>query len=216
MFFNFRINRLFSGWGSFFSRRNKNIFVAVFLIIFLIVAAVFLLLQAKTEEDLPDSFLEANAAASQISRFITNSTNESVKKLEEINLEHKAGNYEKAFYMTIEEIKKNNQVREQALLLSNELQKMAASAQDIKSPKAQQLIIQAISSEIALVTHLLIYNEYWNLLLENLKNKFLGLSPEFSEVKTSELIEKINNEVVTINELNRKYHTLIEEFKRAI
>ncbi len=207
MFFSFKTD------GLSFGRRNRNVFVAVFLIVLLVATAVFLLLKAKTR-DLPDSFLEANATASEISKLITDSANESVKKLEEIDLEDRAGNYEKALYMTIDELKKNNEAREKAFVLLNELQKMAASVKDIKSPRAQQLVIQAISSEVSLVTHLLIYNEHWNLLLENLRNKFLSPNPRFFEAKTSELIEKINNETATINELNRKYHTLIKEFKR--
>jgi hypothetical protein len=196
-------------------RRATKKTVYILIVSAVIIAALFSLLKLSRKSP-SGNFMAANDSAAGISLLITENSSRALKTLEDINREDQAGHYEKALDLVIEEMKENNRVRDKSLELLIELQKMASSARSLKSRTAQQLALQAVSSEISLVSHLLLYNEHWGNLLNNLRSKFLSGGSRTFDPKTAELVQKINAEALTINELNRRYHTLIAEIKKTI
>lgn len=168
------------------------------------------------EAALPPAFVEAYSAAADLSRAVSEFAAGATARLNEISEADRSGNYIRALDLTVEQAKQHEELRTKSVELLTELQKMAASVENIPSPTAQQLILQAVSTQVSLVSHLLAYNEYWISLLNHLRDKFLSADPSAFNPKTEELIQKINNEITIINGLNRRYHSLIEEFKKAI
>lgn len=170
----------------------------------------------KKEGIFPPSFAEAYSAALNLSSVISEAAEEATVRINEINEADRKGDYIRAFNLTVEQAKQHEGLRMKSVELLAELQKMAASVEQIDSPTVQQLILQAVSTQVSLVSHLLIYNERWISLLNHLRNKFLSAEPWVFNPETEELIQKINDEIEAINKLNRKYNTLIEELRGVI
>lgn len=203
--------------------RIKKKYQRPFLIfaIALIVAVFYLIINPpqfsdKKENVFPPAFTEAYAAVTNLSSVISEAAEEATVRIGEINEADRKGDYIRAFNLTVEQAKQHEGLRMKSVELLAELQKMAASVEQIDSPTVQQLVLQVVSTQVSLVSRLLIYNERWISLLNHLKSKFLSATPWVFDSETEELIQKINDEIEAINELNRKYNALIEELRRAI
>jgi hypothetical protein len=86
---------------------------------------------------------------------------------------------------------------------------MAKNLAQISPASASQKALEAVSSETALISRLITYNDYLTQLLEVLRGKFLGKN---SNDKIPELIQKLNNEAQAINDLNQKFNETMKEF----
>ncbi len=195
--------------GNFYRKIPRRVrLLIVFLIIILIgyFVARFLFVDAK---DVPDDFLQARQEASLIAQDIVNLSNQSADNLDEIAYLDSERKYSEALALTSQELERNRQAREKAIGLSVQLEKMARNLSEISPPSASQIALEAVSSETALISRLIIYNDYLTQLLEVLRDKFLGIT---DGDKTDELIAKINGEAQAINDLNNKFNSIMEEF----
>ena len=102
--------------------------------------------------------------------------------------------------------------RENAINLSAKLEIMAKNVSQISPAIAGQIAIQAISSETALISRLITYNDYLIKLLEILQAKFLEKKKR--QRQNSRLNEKINDEARAINDLNNNFNSLMTEFDK--
>ena len=185
----------------------------IFIIFILLILAAYLVariffIETKT---VPDDFLRARKEASLISQDIIGFSNKSSDNLNKIFELDKKGNYVEALDLLAQEIENKRQARKRAIELSAQLEKMAKSVPEISPTSASQSAIQAISSETALISRLITYNDYLFQLSEVLRSKFLGQTKNSSE-RILELINKINEEVRVINELDRKFNEVMEDF----
>lgn len=185
----------------------------IFIVFLFIVLAVYLIARIFffDVKKVPNDFLKARQEASLVANNIVVLSNESVGDLGKIYELDKKGNYEEALSLLANELERNRQAREKAVELSAQLEKMARAVPEISPASASQSAIQAISSETALISRLITYNDYLFQLLEILRSKFLGETKNSSE-QISELINKINDEVKAINELDRKFNEVMEKF----
>ena len=86
---------------------------------------------------------------------------------------------------------------------------MAKNLAKISPASAGQIALEAISSETALISRLITYNDYLTKLLEVLRNKFLEKQ---NGDQVPELISKINDEARAINDLNQKFNEVMKKF----
>ncbi len=189
----------------------------IFIVFLLIVSVVYLIARIFffDVKKMPNDFLKARQEASLVANNIVVLSNESVGNLGKIYELDKNGNYEEALSLLANELERNRQAREKAVELSAQLEKMARAVPEISPASASQSAIQAISSETALISRLITYNDYLFQLLEILRSKFLGQTKNSSE-QISELINKINEEVRAINELDKKFNEVMGEFDGKI
>lgn len=185
----------------------------IFIIFVLVVLAAYLIarnffIEIKT---VPDDFLRARQEASLIANDIIGLSNKSIGNLDKIYEFDREKNYEEALNLLASELERNRQAREKAIKLSAQLEKMARAVPEISPSSAGQSAIQAISSETALISRLITYNDYLFQLLEVLRSKFLGKTKNSGE-RIMELIDKINKEVKAINELDKKFNEIMEGF----
>ncbi len=195
--------------GNFYRKIPRRVkLLIVFLIIILLgyFVARFLFVDAK---DVPEDFLQARQEASLIAQDIVNLSNQSADNLDEIAYLDGERKYSEALTLISQELERNRQAREKAINLSVQLEKMARNLSEISPPSASQTALEAVSSETALISRLIIYNDYLTQLLEVLRDKFLGKT---DGDKTNELIAKINDEAQAINDLNNKFNKTMEEF----
>ncbi len=180
----------------------------VFLLIILVSYFVirFLAIEPK---NVPEEFLRARQEASSIADSIVSLSGESAKKISEIAELDKKREYSEALNLIVQELERNQQSREKAVELSKKLETMAKNLADISPAEAGQTALQAVSSETALISRLITYNDYLYQLLEVLRGKFLGKN---GGDKIQELINKINEESSAINDLNKKFNQIMKEF----
>lgn len=187
-------------------RRIRILILFLFITLIAYFVLRFLPLEPK---NIPEDFLRARQEASLIAQEIVTFSGESADNLSEIAQFDQERKYSEALILISGELERNRQAREKAIKLSTQLEIMAKSVTQISPPSAAQIAIQAISSETALISRLITYNDYLTQLLEVLREKFLGKS---DGDKISELISKINDEARAINDLNQKFNDIIKEF----
>lgn len=197
----------------FFDFPNKIKFPVLFVaIIFL--AYLFWKIILVGGSFVPKEFLEANQQGSLIATQIVDFSKKSVTNIDKINDLDKAENYSEALNLIMEEISRNEEMKKEAYNLSSKLAKMAETLKDIKPKSATEIALKGINYETSLIIRLINYNAFMGDLLVTLRDKFTGKLVEEGRVK--EIIEKINNEAVAINDLNEQYKTAMSEFEEKI
>ncbi len=192
-----------------YSKTPKRIRLLILFIIIILIGYFVLRFLTVETRNVPEDFLRARQEASLIASEIVAISNESTNNLNEIAELDKEGKYTEALVLISQELKRNRQAREKAIKLSVQLETMAKNLSQISPASASQVALQAISSETALISRLITYNEYLTQLLEVLREKFLGKS---DGDKILELLVKINGEIQAINDLNRKFNEVMGEF----
>lgn len=188
-------------------------FIGILIIISIILGYYFIF---DNKLPVPDSFAEARINGAVISNFLNEFSTKSIETLNQIEEKDKNNQREEALDMAIYELERIRVAREQTIKLLSELEKMAASIPDIRNTEAQALGMQAISTKISLIDRLLNYNERMRSLLDILRQKFTTRNPERFNAEMATIISALNDDALTINELNRKYQNLMEEFDRRI
>ncbi|MEK7162729.1 MAG: hypothetical protein AAB696_00325 [Patescibacteria group bacterium] len=195
--------------SNFYFRISKKIKILIFFIVIILIAYFILRFLSVETKNIPSDFLVARQEASSIAQDIVLISGESTNKLDEIARLDKEREYTEALILISNELERNRQARENAIKLSAQLEIMARNLSKISPASAGQIALEAISSETALISRLINYNDYLFQLLEVLREKFLG---KIDGDKVSELIFKINNEAKAINDLNQKFNKVMMEF----
>lgn len=191
------------------SRRVKIVLAFSFIII----ALYFLRPWIFSKGNVPASFKEARLQGAVISENIVNLSNQSsddIKKINELDQEKK---FSEALNLTLKAINQSQEIRSRAVDLSNELSKMTQGLSDINSLEARQAAIEAISSDLALLSRLVNYSAYLNDLLAALQSKFSGASGDH---KVSGIVNEINSEVNAINNFNRQAIQALDNFDKIV
>src|SRR3989344_7218846 len=191
--------------------RRIKIFIIFALIVLAVYFSVYFL--TPTVKNTPSEFLEARQESSLIAKniiFISNRTSDNLNRIAALDQERKYG---EALDLVTEEIKQNRQARDEAIKLAGQLEIMAKNISAILPASAGQMALQAVSSETALISRLITYNDYLVQLLEILQQKFSGSSKN-TNGKIAELLAKINEEAKAINELDNSFNQLMGEFDK--
>ncbi len=162
----------------------------------------------------PPEFSLSRIKGAELAQSIVNLSEESLTNLEKIGVYDRQGNSSAALVLIAKEVVKNRQTRERAIALSSQLEKMAQTIDMIKPTRARILATEAVSSEVALVSRLVAFNDYLLSLFETLRAKFQ--KPDASvDDKIVEFTGKINEEVRAINDFNRRFNNSLAEFDKV-
>ncbi len=163
--------------------------------------------------NLPPEFSEARIKGAELAQRIVELSNESLGNLETIAAYDRAGKKSEALILISQEVVKNQEAQQEAIKLSSQLERMARTINDIKPTEARVLATEAVSSEVALVSRLLSYNDYLLRLFEALREKFENPST-YTNGKVEQLIVKINEEAQAINTFNQRFTSSLAEFDK--
>lgn len=199
------------------SKKMRGIFNALprqmrLLILFLaiILAGVFVarffFVESRT---VPMEFLEARGQASIIAQGIVDLSHQTAERLREVAGLDNEKKYTEALILVSEELERNREAREKAVRLAVELEVMIKELSSISPSSASQKALEALTSETALISRLITYNDYLNRLLEVLRGKFLDRGDGNN---IAELLGRINDEAKAINDLNKKFNDAMREF----
>ncbi len=161
----------------------------------------------------PSEFLEARKEASRTAEEIVSLASNVSNNLNQIAAYDTEKKYSEAVLLVSQEIERNREMRGKAILLSGKLEAMAKNLSNISPGSSGQIALEAISSETALISQLIDYNDYLVKLLENLHDKFIGKKVDN---KIAEWVDKINGEIRDINDLNQKFNDLMKKFDESL
>lgn len=195
------------------SKKAKRI-TLVLVILFLTGGGYFLGQFLGITGGIPKEFSDARVQGAFIAQNIVNLSNESVLDLAEINKFDQARNYTEALNLATEVVKKSQEIRDQAIALSSEVEKMTRALSDIKSFDARQAALESIANRLALISRLINYSGYLGQLLDILRARFDGEYVRYGEAGL--LIDQINAEVRAINNFNGQAAQAMERFDEVV
>jgi len=163
----------------------------------------------------PDEFSAARIKGAELAGRIVNLSNEALARLDEISEHDKEGNEPEALALISQEVIKNRNLQEEAIKLSSQLEKMARSVEEIKPHKARIVAVEAVSSEVALVSRLITYNDLLLQLFTALQGKFEN-PYAVTNGEVQELINQINDETRAINDFNKRFNESLAVFDKLI
>ncbi len=176
--------------------------------------AGYLVVLKLAEKSVPPEFSEARINGARLAEEIVATSAYSSQNLEKISRYDAQGDFSEALILISQEVVKNRDVREKAIQLSSELEHMAVLIPDIKPAAAREIATEALTSEIALVSHLISYNDLFSRLFELLRDKFEGRRSGNPDGEVTSFIIKINEEARAINDFNSKSSTALAEFDK--
>lgn len=160
-------------------------------------------------EVVPEEFINARSNGAALGANIVGIYDGTVGNLRAIAEKDKEKRYLEALNLTLQGARANREALEKSQQLATELGKMVEASNQFKSQDAKNIVVEAITAEVNLVTHLIAYNGYFNELLGNLQGKFNGTA---QQDRVGELIDKMNEEAQIINRLNKKFNDTMAEF----
>lgn len=182
--------------------------------IVVIAAGYGLTLFFEAQNKIPQAFNDARSQGAIISQNIVNLSNQSTGDLQKVNQYDAQGNYGQALAVTADVIERSKELRDQAVLLSNQISGMTTALSNINSFEARQAALQAISSRLALITQLINYSGDLGGLLDALQSRFNG--KYISNARIQALVNQINTDVNAINNFNAQANLAMQQFDKIV
>ncbi len=179
-------------------------------------AALLIKLVLFPGKSVPAEFTEARLRGSGLAQAIVSLSGDSLKSLDQIAKYDRQYNTSEALLLISKELMRNREISQSALRLSSELERMARAIPYIRPAAARNSVATAVSLEVALVSRLFTYNDYFRQLFEILQIRFSRPWEYASGKEVAFLIAKINEEAKSINELDRQFNETIAEFDRIV
>ncbi len=192
------------------SRRTKVI--AGFIAIIAVGYGVITLWQSRN--DVPQDFTQARQQGAVIAQQIVDLSSQSTADLQKVNDYDKQGDYTDALTLTTQIVTQSQELRDEAVELSNQVSAMTRSLSDISSFDAQQAALESISSRLALINQLVNYSGDLGKLLDVLQNHFTGKTWSNTDVQT--LVDQINTDVNAINNYNAQANRSMDTFDKIV
>ena len=192
-----------------FSRRTK--LIALFVIIVIVAFGVVEFFKAESN-GVPRDFTDARAQGAIISENIVNLSNQSTAQLQQVNQLDKEGNDTQALTITTTLLANSQELRNQAVSLSAQVEQMTNSISGISSIAAQQDALKAASGELALITQLVNYSGDLGNLLDALESRFTGKGGTNAQIQA--LVAQVNTDVNAINNSNTQATQALAQFDK--
>lgn len=195
-------------------QRNKVVSVLIVIVAVILIVFLSFVLSSGSVQTVPSSFTDARMAASERATELVTMLSGTNEKIREVKDLVERGSHAQALSIVQGEIAKNKDIRERAVRLALELEKMARAIADIRSDKAAQIALSATTKETAVISQLLSYtNELQNLLVA-LQTVMVSSRPDYTDVNKS--ITIINGAADEINALSQAYKSEMEIFDKIV
>jgi len=161
----------------------------------------------------PPEFEQARLQGALIAENIVGLSRQSADSLQKVNEFDQQGNFAEASNLTQELIKQSQDIRNKAVELSGQLEKMTQALSKINSFEARQAALESITNRLALINRLINYSASLGDLLGALSARFSG-NPGKHDVQS--IVNQINAEATAINNFNLQAGQAMERFDRII
>ncbi|MBI2049113.1 MAG: hypothetical protein HYT29_01610 [Parcubacteria group bacterium] len=163
----------------------------------------------------PD-FNESRLQGALIAQNIVTLSNQSALDLSKIGELDRSGKFTEALNLTADAVRQSQEIRDQAVALSSETERMTKSLSSIDSFEARQAVLESIANRLALISRLINYSGYLGQLLDVLHNRFNGKFSKGQAAQISNLVESINGEVRAINNFNQQASQAMDRFDKTV
>jgi hypothetical protein len=163
---------------------------------------------------LSQAFIDARAQSAIIAQNIVDLSNQSAGDLGKVSELDQKGDYTEALTMTTDLVRKSQDIRDQAVALSSQVETMTRELSSINSTEARQAALESIASRLALISRLINYSGYLGQLLDSLRNRFSGKGLNNQNIQP--LVDQINSEINAINNFNNQAGQSMERFDKLI
>src|SRR5579864_2102684 len=135
------------------SRRTKIIlgFIAIVVLGYAVVKFT------QGSNAVPQNFTDARLQGAIIGQNIVNLSNQSMDALSKVNALDKKQDYGNALTATGDLVTKSQEIRDQAIQLSAEIEQMTTALSNISNLDARQAALESISNRLALINQLINY-----------------------------------------------------------
>lgn len=187
------------------------IFSALVVVVFLVGS---LMIMSYSKGQVPSSFDISRKSASEYAQRIVGLVGQTSGNLDLIQKLEKERKFPDILDIILSETEKNNEAKQKAVLLALELEKMAKAIPEITPEKSGQIALVAISSETALIGKLISYNEGLAQLLGLLRERVV--KGWIDAEKLNGMVDDINIQIKSINDLNSQFVDLMEKFDNSL
>ncbi len=186
--------------------RRAKIFLS-FLVI--VIGGYLLASLIRGSNSVPAEFFEARLQGALIAQKIVSLSNQSTEDLKTIGELDRQGRFTEALELTARIADQSREIRDQAIGLSREIERMTTSLSSVTSIEAREAALESISGRLALISRLINYSGYLGQLLDALRNRFTG---SVGNQRVADLITQINAEIEAINGFNDRATRAMEKF----
>ncbi len=163
---------------------------------------------------IPQSFVNARTQGAIIAQNIVNLSNQSTATLEQVNTMDEKRDYTNALTLTTGLVTQSQEIRDQAVELSGQIEEMTKALSDISDFNARQAALESISNRLALINQLINYSGDLGQLLQVLQDRFTGRGGTNTEVQA--LVNQINTDVNAINNFNAQAGQAMDRFDTIV
>ncbi|MGC9598877.1 MAG: hypothetical protein ABSE18_00645 [Minisyncoccia bacterium] len=162
----------------------------------------------------PQNFVNARTQGAIIAQNIVNLSNQSTATLEQVNTMDEKQDYANALTLTTGLVTQSQEIRDQAVELSGQIEEMTKALSDISDFNARQAALESISNRLALINQLINYSGDLGRLLQILQDRFTGRGGTNVEVQA--LVNQINTDVNAINNFNAQAGQAMDRFDTIV
>jgi hypothetical protein len=189
--------------------------IILILSVLLLAGVIYGVVSLKARPVVPQKFSDTRGEAAQTAEGIVGLASESLANLEKVGAADKAGRYGEALDLVLQEVNRNREARDRAVVLSQQLGLMAGALYQVKPIEAAQLGVEAIGKEYQIVERLINYNGITYQLLDVLRAHYgsgtVGQGMDIHS-RVDELIGKLNSDARAVNAINEEYKGLMASF----
>jgi len=193
-----------------FSRRTK--LIVGFVVIVAIGYAIFRFTESKS--GVPVAFTSARTQGAIIAQNIVNLSNQSTAELQQIDQLDQEHDYSDALTDATNLVTQSQQIRDQAVALSTQIENMTQALSGVSNIDAQQAALESISSRLALINQLINYSADLSQLVDTLRSRFSGTGGTNAQVTA--LVNQINTDVNAINNFNSQAGQAMDRFDAIV
>ena len=172
-------------------KKNRKLVYTAALAVVLLAGGWYWFVQSQAAY-VPPQFFEARNRAGEISNSIVELTDTSVGNLRLISAADESGKYEKGLELTLEEVDRNTEVKNEAFKLSEELKTMALRLGEVKPKEAATVGLEATTNGLELVQRLINYNNFTQELLGVLQTRLKSNGSPQTRERIEQIILRMN------------------------
>ncbi len=162
----------------------------------------------------PQDFTDARLQGAIIAQNIVNLSNQSTADLVRVNELDKQQNYKDALSLTTSLVTQSQDIRTQAVALSEQVAQMTRSLSNTSDFNERQAAFESISNRLALINQLINYSADLEQLLEVLQSRFTGT--DGTSARVTALVNQINTDVNAINNFNSQAGQAMDRFDAIV
>ena len=192
---------------------KKFRFFLIFLIVIGLSLGVWSLFFSR-DNYIPQSFIDARRTSAIVGDQIIGLSSESSDGISKIQKFQEDKKYNEALDAIVAERKRVSNMRDKGSELLQSLSAMTQSVSEIGPEASRTAALQDINYDTGIVNHLISYNEDLDQLLQIIASRVLYGEDITAGFK--DLITKINGEIGTINDLNKKFTEAMDALEKGL